>query len=566
VLAGAILVWCLDLGAADLRVPLRYDSDSPFTLGLVKGLVEQGWFLQNPRLGAPFGFELYDFPYPHAFHFVLLRLLLLAAPDAVVGVNVYWLLGFPLIAVSAYLVLTRLGFPRLEALVAAELYAFLPGHLARGESHLFLSAYFLVPPAIGVALALERWPGPPAGGGLPFSRRAVAFALILCVLLGSAGAYYAFFSCFFFGVAGCLASLRTRRLLPLLAALVLVLGVGASVLVNLAPSLRHWSENGRNPEVAVRGAGQAEVYGLKLAQLLLPVRQHRLDALASLRERYRAAPLVNENDFATLGGVMGAGFLGLLLLVLAGRRPSDDPLLDGAARLNLAGTLLGTIGGFGSLVALFFLPQIRCYNRVSVFLAFFSLIGLLVATRPLRRRLVASAGGRALSAAALAGVLALGLLDQVSPAFRPHHGALRAQFESDRRFVEDIERSLPAEASVFQLPYCPYPEGGCTQGSYTHLRAYLHSRALRWSFPAMRGRTGASWQVAVSERPPAEMVRALSEAGFAGIWIDRRGYPDAARSLESALTRLSGRAPRESRDGHLLFFPLPFVAAARAGP
>src|SRR5262249_56202338 len=99
------------------------------------------------------------------------------------------------------------------------LYTFLPFHFARGQHHLFLSAYYFIPPVVMVALWICRGefslfnqsPNEKPdetlnakAGRLRSLRRnpKLILSLILCLLVGSAGDYYALFSRFFFPSAG----------------------------------------------------------------------------------------------------------------------------------------------------------------------------------------------------------------------------------------------------------------------------------------------------------------------------------------------------------------------------
>ena len=52
----------LRLWDADIRVPFSYSGDGTLNLTLIKTVMERGWFYENPRLGAPSGQELYDYP------------------------------------------------------------------------------------------------------------------------------------------------------------------------------------------------------------------------------------------------------------------------------------------------------------------------------------------------------------------------------------------------------------------------------------------------------------------------------------------------------------------------
>lgn len=151
-----LLVVTLRLWEANLRVPfvynatdkppLAYAPDAPYYLMLTKGLVDHGSYLRIPNLGWPFSLQLYDNPESgDNLQLALLRDLGFFLRDAVLTMNVYYLLTFVAVSLAAWFVLRRLGASRLVAAVVAILYSFLPYHFARGEAHLLLSGYFMVP-------------------------------------------------------------------------------------------------------------------------------------------------------------------------------------------------------------------------------------------------------------------------------------------------------------------------------------------------------------------------------------------------------------------------------------
>src|SRR3979409_1261062 len=86
--AGAALsivaaVWLLELWRADLRVPFDYSGDALFFALGTKTPLEQGWFWTNPNVGAPGGFDLYDFPVVagDSFHLLMFKLLSVFSSD-----------------------------------------------------------------------------------------------------------------------------------------------------------------------------------------------------------------------------------------------------------------------------------------------------------------------------------------------------------------------------------------------------------------------------------------------------------------------------------------------------
>ncbi|HRY30148.1 MAG TPA: hypothetical protein P5079_08955, partial [Elusimicrobiota bacterium] len=63
-LTVTLAAYFLQLCRADISTSFYYcyGGDALFTQSLAKGIVENGWYLINPRLGAPQGQQLYDYP------------------------------------------------------------------------------------------------------------------------------------------------------------------------------------------------------------------------------------------------------------------------------------------------------------------------------------------------------------------------------------------------------------------------------------------------------------------------------------------------------------------------
>jgi phosphoglycerol transferase len=106
-----MLIPMMQLWRANLWMPFTLGGDAPYYLMVIKGILLHGWWLENPDLGAPFGQELYDFPFlaHDGFHLVLIKMLGLLSSDPVFVANVFFLLSFPLVALVAFLVLRQLG-------------------------------------------------------------------------------------------------------------------------------------------------------------------------------------------------------------------------------------------------------------------------------------------------------------------------------------------------------------------------------------------------------------------------------------------------------------------------
>jgi phosphoglycerol transferase len=564
VLCSLALAWTLKLWRADLHVPFVYTGDALVWHAWIKGTIENGWYLENDRLGAPHGQENYDFPMADGLHFALLKFLSLFAADWGFVFNAYYLLTFPLTTACALGAMRTLGIRRAVAVVLSVLFAFLPFHFLR-MAHPFLASYYLVPLATLVVVRVYTdFVSRGRGAGPGRDQVPHAFPrpphVVTCLLVGSAGVYYAFFACYFLVVTGVVAACHCRRLGPCWRAGALLACVALAVAVNLSPSVAFRLSRGPNPDAVRRSAGEAEVYGMKMTQLLLPMTHHRSALLAELKQRYNSpgTPLVNENDFASLGAVGALGLVLLLLAVLLRRRAAGNPTFHMLALLTLAALLLGTVGGLGSFFSLLVAPYIRAYNRVSVYIAFFALLGLALTIDRAAALCAGSVPRRGLFLGSLLLLLAAGLYDQTSPSFVPDYAHWRTEFDNDRSFVARLEGSLPAGALVFQLPYQPYPESPPLHGmkDYDPLRPYLHSRSLRWSYGSMKGRGADDWHRAVAGMSVPRQLDRLVMAGFQGVTVDRAGYPDRAAALEAELARALGGPDVTSPDNRFSFFRL----------
>jgi phosphoglycerol transferase len=570
-----ILAWAMDLRHAHFRIPFTYQGDAMFYHLLVKGIVDHGWYLDNPSLAAPDKLDLRDAPTSdNNFYFALLKLLSLITSHYPLVLNFFFLASFPLTVVSALYVLRRLDVSWSVAIFTSLLYTFLPFHFARGQHHLFLSAYCFVPLVAMVALWICReeiqikmkaggagyQPAPPAFWRDP----KLIFSLILCLLIGSAGYYYAFFSCFFLLMAGALVALRRKDASALLLPTILVALIFAVTAINLLPSVTRFSDQG-SVHFVRRLAGDADVYGLRIAQLILPVRWHRVEWLSDVKVDYNMRPLINENDDASLGLIGALGFLGLLWRLFF-RKPEIERLTAAGANglqnhLSLftgAALLLGVIGGFGSLVAFFGLPQVRAYNRISIFIAFFALFAVALWLDEFARQRLDSPKRRLAFHAALGLILILAALDQISPRFRPDHQRLTDEYMSDEVFVKKIESAAPEGAMIFQLPVMSFPENPKINrmSDYDQARPYLHSRRLRWSYGAIKGREGDIWSRGVAAKPAQEMIETLAWAGFSGVYVDRFGYTDNGARIESELSGVLNSSPIISPNKRQVFFDL----------
>jgi hypothetical protein len=595
ILTVGILIPGLRLDKADFHAPFTYEYDALLILPFVKATVERGSHWRNERLGAPGIQELHDFPVVDHLHFAIIWALSRVWPDPVMVFNLFHLLTYPLTTVTTMFVLRRFGLSVPAATAGGLLYAFQPYHYLRGQVHYFLSAYYVIPLTVMLMLWLCQGRLPffvkDAEGRYrfkPWSADALA-VLVIGALTASAGAYYAFFACALLVVAGVYGWAITKTWRAGASAGLVILVIVAAGVANHAPVFPYQYQYGQNARPHVRMAEDAERYGLRIAQLVLPVAQHNpvgfrdivLFDPAAIRSMYQAPAYkeLNETDWDPLGLIGALGYLFLLLVVLLPGRKTWP--IGPLSALAVFGTLVGTLGGFGSVFSILVSAQVRCYNRISIYLAFlavFAACWLIDRFFDTRRGWV-----RRLRGPAFAALVLFGLWDQTNdqwfPDFRikqpgyvgvdDQRDAVAKRYRADHKFFERVEELMPEGGLVFTYPYLEYPESmpyqesGQTEKieSYDMALGYLHTKTLRWSFGAMKGREWDNWQreVCGSVSNPPRFLERLVLAGFEGLLVDTRGInPRRWHEMKKGLDQYLGQgALRELHaDRRLYFFDL----------
>lgn len=561
-----ILAAVLKVNMSMFKFPVDYRGDFLQVLFYFKLVItgdQPFWtYAASQSIGQPLGYIGADFPTPVASNFLFARLLGLFSSNAFLVTNLYILTSYFMIINMMYYVLDKLKVNNFLAITVALLYALIPYHHLR-MSHTWFINYFLLPISIYYLLLLWRskplfFIKKPDGSGYKFDFSSKNLIIIAVLILFSVWNFYYTFFFVLLAIATTISAVAYRRTRQhLYSGLMMIFFVTAPFVLNLIPFQLYQAEHGKNPFVAKREIRESEIYGLKIAQMLLPINGHNNAYFAKIKDRYAAAPLINENATATLGLVGAIGFLILTIYILFNERVFS--VLKKLSIMSYTALVIGTIGGYSSLFALLVTPQIRGYSRISIYIATIVLIAFAIAlTQLMRRYKFNQIAAFAISLA----ILLIGIYDQV-PSYISYSRAIevyKANFLIDQMFIKEIEKELASENNkrVFQLPHMQTPEGGAIKGigEYEQAVGYLHSDQIKWSYGAVKGRQSEAWIMKLLQRPLEEQVDILKSSGFNGIYIDRRGYDNNAKELEENLSKLLNTTPIISKNGIQSFFKM----------
>lgn len=562
VLTSILLVIAVRLPMSRLDVPYSFQGDTIDKLTQIETVAETGWLFHNPRLGYPFGYDRLDFPRFDSLNYAIMGPVAAMSGQPGLAMNLYFIASFYLIGAAALFAFRRLGLSTAPALLCSLVYAFLPYHMNRGVGHLTNGTYFLVPLAVLALIWIARGELDPAASG---ARRRWWLALGTALLLPLQTPYNGVFFAALCMVAGALAVARLPRWRSTWPALVLAAATAGAFVAEQIPSLLHKAEAGANLNVATRASQEAEMYAMRLNQVLLPPSNHRITAVAQAKQDFDQALDVPPDEFRDQYiGVLGV--LGLLALLwslgraVASNAPAREITaiernVRVAAVLAIAILLMALSSGLFTLLAHWVSSKIRAGNRILPFLAFTCLLGggWLLQSLLLRFRRTASRH------VAMVCIGAIVLADVTAPIKIDDRDAFVAGFDRARAYFDQVEAHLGEKAALFQLPAVWYPEHPPINemGDYEEFKPYLLTQTLKFSYGVAHGRPGYAWGSTVATLPPAEMIGQVHEMGFAAILVDGRAYAgEQLTTLTSALSNALPEPALVSPDGRWHLFPL----------
>lgn len=519
-----IIVGYLSLGEGiDFDISPAYKSDGVFTLAIIKSIQENGfsgiWF--NSRIGAPEVSTLIDFP---AFSNIMTLFLWVMSwfmnsiPRIVYS---YLILTFVLDGISMSFLLRKLKFRREVSFVISSLFAFAPYHFYRYLGHITLTDYMSVPIAIYLAFYI-----------LDIIENEKKSKIIICIiLLGMGYGYYYAFGMIILAIAYLFKFIKLEKKKQIIKKLWIMGLLLFTIFVSCMPKTIYSLINGRNLEAGHRLFFEQELYGLKIINLLLPVSYSRIGAFRELTNSYlfSGAPLVTENQFASLGIVGSIGFIILCVMLIISfinkKQYTGSLMIDFCSFTVLAFVLTGTIGGFGEIFNWAITSQIRCWNRISIFIMGLSLMMIAVLLNQINCK------KRILSFFLCSAIMVIGCIDQI--AIQPSNwqeGEAKELHSMYKNYFEKVESSLNNGAMVYQLPYLDFPEQS-PSFDYKHFNAYLFTDTLRWSYGGLRGRNLAAKKLYIDNGMSYSFLAGLKNAGFQAVYIDLDGYDNGTSIL-----------------------------------
>ncbi|TXJ45675.1 hypothetical protein EPJ70_04625 [Brachyspira aalborgi] len=528
-----------------------YGDQSQF-LTIASMVKNEGWApIPSERLGAPFGRYLgtYSMFLLMNFEIILMKIISIFFENPSDILQISYCMIFPITAIISFYVMRNINISKFMSIFGSLVFTFVPYIFFRNTSHYNYATMYFIPLTILLCIWLFQDDDFLIPNNKFFKNKKNIIAIFFMLLIANnGGGYYQFFSCFLISITAISKLLKTKNIKSLVPFIISIFTTVLFFIVNFIPIIIYKILNSNisilNDETRIWK--EAEIYAFKISHLFFNTK---------ISEKYyKGAMLVNENITEYSGIIVIVGFLGLILYLFLNKTYKKQIVLL-LSELNIFSVLLATMGGFGVLFNYYFIPIIRSYNRISIYIAYMSILAFCIFIDKYFKK------KNFIFYIVFAVIFIFSLYDQILNNTTYNENEIK-KYALDKEFIESIEKNMPKNSSVYQFPnvgFYGFFSGKIHQGSYyRNLIGYIFSKDLRWSYGLEGTRKEMEWYKTVNKMNAIDLLNEISFAGFDGLYIDKYLYGDEdyINRLENDLINILGEPAVSAENGNLLFFSL----------
>lgn len=553
----------------DINVPISYQNDGLGAVATVKGMIEGEGIWHRSYWSAPMEEDNYMVDY--ILPLMIIRVIILFVKDAAVVINIFWILTYILTAITTYLFLRKLGIRYSIAIFGSIIYNFLPYHYMRIE-HFWLCGCYIIPlclwlimDAAGV-VSYEQKQNVFSIGKLKVTKRQIV-NLVLGLLIGLNGIYYSVFAVMLIMVMAFFNCISKKDIKKIAVGVYDTIAIFAPIVLFYVMPTVLWGNSMMGEAAATRNIYDIERYALKVAALFFPVQGHRIKALADFTEYYSEVfNLTNENCTVILGIIMSIGLvLSLLGVFCKSLYKTDHELVKCMGQINMVIILIACQGGLAAYIGIFVTTAIRCFNRMSIFIA---LASLTVVCISLENAIVHWKIKRYMELAGISALTLFGIWDQTSAEYATYslYTADKISYEwsydekekdyySLKNYFADIKQLVGEDAIIYMLPREPYY--GPDNKPFAAIKSYVCSDGLRWSYSEWNAGYKKYFKK-IEETGVESLLNTISVLDMSGVLVDSQSYSteeefsDVCQEIEI----LTGEKPVIDESGELYFYDI----------
>lgn len=527
------LFFTYQLWERDFHTPIVYNGgDGVGALLTIKAAIEGNGYSDFHFFCAPFGEKIYSQDY--FFPYLIVKFVALFTSDVGVAANLFWISTYILTAVSMYIFLKKLGCTWITIILGSTVYNFLPYHYFRLE-HFWLMGCYIVP-LVGY-MAVEMLEEQFEVENTRKKRKEWLIRFAFSVIIGLNGLYYSVFSIMVLTITLFYSVVYKRRHQVIKKYLTDCVAIALPIIILYAIPLALYGTNEISNIAGERSISHINMYGLNLVTLFLPIPGHRISAFNNFTEYcYEQMGVTTENFTASLGLVMSIGVI--IAVLFAFKKTCND---NWEERIRDFGIIIliifivATIGGIDNFIAIFVSASIRCYNRLSIFIALFA-IGVVCLLMDRVGVFFEKRKKYYMFGAICVAVTVIGVLDVTSPNFSKYetydiskreyiydYNSIKEEYNNDVAFFEKVNGELDDEKMLFIAPYNADTTKYGQKGFFNRIKIYILQPEIRTSFSLYDDKF-EKWWTKVSEADVESQIKLMSVLGYSGILIDENSF------------------------------------------
>ncbi|MDD6632991.1 MAG: hypothetical protein PUE83_09040 [Lachnobacterium sp.] len=529
-------------GLADrnLSVPIIFSNDGIGGIFAIKNINDGNGFFSFPRLNAPIG----ETNYTEDFFAQLMVVWILHFFTKNIGwlSYAYWLFTYCAIIFFTYFFIRKIKISPALSIVCSIIYSFLPYHFFRLE-HFWLFGYYIVP-IVGL-LILEIYK----------QDKIRVVYIILALGIGISGLYYSIFSTFIICFVAFFEFINKKNIKVITQSAIYISCIMLPAIF-LSIGLDNVFGMGQSGLVASsRSVGELNSYGLMIFLMFLPIPGHRIKFLSNFTEScYQLLNVTTENYTSMLGFAMSLGCIISLYFVFIDKE--NDSIVRKFGLINIFIMLLATTGGFDLFIGLFISASIRCYNRMSIFIALFSLAVLAISMQKICYKIQ----NKYVVLLIYILLMIISILDQTSSEFKkyssyyPTSGYENEISDMESEYVElnTFFDKIESETELNNIYLLPTDEPA---GSLVQLKYIICSQKCNFSY-STQNTEYSMWLRTLENMETNEMIDILVYSKFTGILIEKDSLEERRfNELISESTKILGE-PIYNEDVGLYYFSL----------
>ena len=568
ILTLGILVVVLRLWEKDIFVPISFQNDGLGAVATVKSMIEGDGAWYRSYWSAPFGETNYMIDY--IFPLMIIKPLTLVIRDAAVVINIFWLLTYVFTAITTYILLRKVGCRYHIAIFGSIIYNFLPYHFFRIE-HFWLCGCYIVP--LSFILILNLW------GEINYREKYYKLYkikiskdflvnTILCLLIGLNGIYYAVFTVILLMCVGFISLFNEKRIRILIKAFIEIVFIFVPIVAIYVLPTIILSSSQMKAQMNTRSIFDIETYALKVSALLFPVQGHRLKFLSDFTSKYSEIfALTNENYTVVLGMIMSIGFILSLVAVFCGKLfKTHGSLFRKSGLINIIIILISCQGGFADYVGIFLTSAIRCFNRMSIFIALASILLVCV----LLGDIFSNLNMKILWQNIVIVILCiLGVLDQVPDKFSTYslfdpakneyvltYKEKEEEYYNLKKYFHSIQNRIGDDATIYMYPRHPYY--GENNKPFAPIKAYVCGESLKWSYSEWNTKYDEWFSKKEQTNNIEQLIKIISCLDMSGIMIDSDAFEneESFNDVYNKLNNILKIKPIVYEKGNLYFYDI----------